>query len=118
MMRRVCIAVVPLAALIAMIVLFTTVPSMILTLLIFVLAGFFLVDVSSVDTQEFAAGLARTFHITPWTLLVPFVTGALVVFRLPSLAVLFVSALLGGVCALVLQGDVLRNCFRSLGFGE
>ena len=89
--------------------LLTTVPSMILTLLILVLAGFFLVDVSTVDTQEFVDGLARTFHITPWTLLVPVATGALVVFRLPSLAVLFVSALLGGVCALVLQGDVLLS---------
>ena len=89
--------------------LFTTVPSMTLTLIIFLAAGFFLVDASAVDVQGFTDGLATTFHITPWTLLVPVATGVLIALRLPSLAVLFVSALLGGVSAVVLQSDVLLS---------
>ena len=87
----------------------TTIPSMSLALAVFAVAGFFLVDASPVDTQGFAEGLSRTFHITPWTLLVPVVTGVLIALRLPSLAVMFVSALLGGVSALLLQGDVLLS---------
>ena len=89
--------------------LFTTIPSMTLTLVIFLVSGFFLVDASAVDVQTFSEGLSRTFHVTPWTLLVPVATGALIAFRLPSLAVLFISALLGGVSAVILQGDVLLS---------
>ncbi len=89
--------------------LFTTIPSMTLTLVIFLVAGFFLVDASAVDAQGFTDGLSRTFHVTPWTLLVPLATGVLIAFRLPSLAVLFIAALLGGVSAVVLQSDVLLS---------
>ena len=89
--------------------LLTTIPSMTLTLIIFLVAGFFLVDASAVDVQGFEEGLSRTFHITPWTLLVPIATGVLIALRLPSLAVLFISALLGGVSAVVLQSDVLLS---------
>ena len=79
--------------------LFTTIPSMTLTLIIFLVSGFFLVDASAVDVQTFSEGLSHAFHVSPWTLLVPVATGALIAFRLPSLAVLFISALLGGVSA-------------------
>ena len=89
--------------------LITTIPSMTLALVVFALAGFSLFDAAAVDTLGFSEGLSRTFNITPWTLLVPVVTGVLIALRLPSLAVLFISALLGGVSALVLQGDVLLS---------
>lgn len=89
--------------------LITTIPSMTLALIAFLAAGFFLVDAAAVDVQGFTEGLSRTFHITPWTLLVPLATGLLIALRLPSLAVLFISALLGGVSALVLQSDVLLS---------
>ncbi len=89
--------------------LFTTFPSMALALIIFLVAGFFLVDATAVNAQDFADGLSSTFHITPWTLLVPLATGVLIVLRLPSLAVLFLSALLGGVSAVILQSDVLLS---------
>jgi NhaC family Na+:H+ antiporter len=59
--------------------------------------------------QGFSEGLSRTFNITPWTLLVPVFTGVLIVLRLPSLAVLFFSALMGGVSAVVLERDVLLS---------
>ena len=89
--------------------LFTTIPSMTLTLVIFLVAGFFLVDASSVDVQGFSDGLSRAFHVTPWTLLVPLLTGVLIAFRLPSLVVLFISALMGGVSAVILQSDALLS---------
>ena len=89
--------------------LFTTVPSMTLALIVFLAAGFFHIEASAVDVQAFSEGLSRTFHVTPWTLLVPVAAGVLIAFRLPSLAVLFIAALLGGVSAVVLQGDVLLS---------
>ena len=89
--------------------LFTTIPSMTLALTVFLVAGFFLVDASAVDVQGFSQGLSRTFNITPLTLLVPLFTGLLIAFRLPSLSVLFFSALMGGVSAVLLQSDVLLS---------
>jgi NhaC family Na+:H+ antiporter len=89
--------------------LFTTMPSMALALVVFLVAGFFLADAAAVDVQGFSEGLSRTFNITPWTLLVPVFTGVLIVLRLPSLAVLFFSALMGGVSAVVLERDVLLS---------
>jgi NhaC family Na+:H+ antiporter len=89
--------------------LFTTIPSMTLTLIIFLVAGSFLADSAVADVEGFTEGLSRTFNITPWTLLVPVATGILIALRLPSLAVLFISALLGGVSAVILQSDVLLS---------
>ena len=88
---------------------FTTIPSMTLTLIIFLAAGFFFVEAATVDVQGFSEGLSRAFHVTPWTLLVPLATGILIALRLPSLAVLFISALLGGVSAVIWQSDVLLS---------
>ena len=66
-------------------------------------------DASEADVQSFTDGLSRAFNITPWTLLVPVATGVLIALRMPSLAVLFLSALAGGVSAVVLQSDVLLS---------
>ena len=88
---------------------FTTIPSMTLTLIIFLAAGFFFVEAATVDVRGFSEGLSRAFHVTPWTLLVPLATGILIALRLPSLAVLFISALLGGVSAVIWQSDVLLS---------
>ena len=89
--------------------LFTTIPSMTLALAIFLVAGFFLADSAAADVEGFTKGLYGTFNITPWTLLVPVATGILIALRFPSLPVLFISALLGGVSALLLQNDVLLS---------
>ena len=85
----------------------TTIPSMTLALLAYGVAGFFLVDASAVNAAEYVDGLERTFNITPWTLLVPVGTIVLIALRLPSLVVLFLSALMAGVSAMALEGDVL-----------
>ena len=89
--------------------LLTTVPSMLLALSVFLVAGLCMAGSAPADVQGYVTGLTRSFNVTPWTLLVPLATGVLIALRLPSLAVLFLSALLGGVSAVVLQGDVLLS---------
>ena len=89
--------------------LLTTVPSMLLALTVFLVAGLCMAGSSPTDVQGYVTGLSRTFNVTPWTLLVPLATGTLIVLRLPSLAVLFLSALMGGVSAIVLQSDILLS---------
>ena len=87
----------------------TTVPSLIITLIIFTVAGF---SHSANDTQhiaEVAAALNEKFVITPWLLVVPVVTGILIAKRVPSIITLFISTLLAGIFALMLQPDLLKE---------
>ena len=85
----------------------TTVPSMCITLVIFGIAGFFFMSEGEVHVQEYTEHLASTYNISLWTLLVPVLTGVMIARRVPSLITLFVSSLMAGVWALVLQPDIL-----------
>ena len=85
----------------------TTVPSMCLTLLIFAVAGFFFTSEGDVLVKEYTEHLDAAYNISLWTLLVPVVTAVMIAKKVPSLITLFASSLLAGVCALILQTDIL-----------
>ncbi len=85
--------------------LFTTIPSFLITLIIFSIAGFTMHVSTMTGIAEFAEGLRTTFHITPWLLLVPVVTGVMIAHRWPSLVVLFLATLIAAIVALIVQPD-------------
>ena len=86
----------------------TTAPSLLLSLAVFAAVGFCRSDVTAAaDAGKCVAGLSTVFDLSPWTLVVPVVTVGLILLRVPSLAVLFASALLAGGVALVLQRPAL-----------
>ncbi|HIU55540.1 MAG TPA: Na+/H+ antiporter NhaC [Candidatus Gallibacteroides avistercoris] len=87
--------------------LITTVPSLLITLVIFTVAGLNYHTASSEHIHQFAASLKDTFHITPWLLVVPVVTGVMIAFRLPSVITLFLSSVLAGVFLIVFQPHLL-----------
>lgn len=86
---------------------YTTVPSFLIALVIFFVTGLSNHAASAIDVSLFTEGLARTFNISLWTLLVPLVTALLIARRAPSLITLFLSSLMAGVVALVLQPHIL-----------
>lgn len=86
---------------------YTTTPSIIITLLIFLFAGFWYSSGDEVHIAEYTDGLSSKFNISYWTLLVPLITAVLIAKKVPSLITLFVSALVAGIMAVVLQEDVL-----------
>lgn len=86
----------------------TTIPTFAVTLVVFAVAGCFL-SVGTESAEHCVKGLSSVFVITPWSLLVPCATLALIVLRVPSLAVLFISALLAGLLALFLQRPLLLS---------
>lgn len=86
---------------------FTTIPTFLITLVIFFVTGIGGSGGVKVDVQQYIDGLSHTFHISLWTLLVPVLTGVLIARRVSSLIVLFVSSLMAGLVALVLQPHVL-----------
>lgn len=87
----------------------TTIPSFTLTLIIFAIIGFGEGNDSAVHVHQYTEGLSATFNISLWTLLVPVLTAVLIMRRVPSLIVLFLSALMAGVTALVLQPHILTQ---------
>lgn len=53
----------------------TTIPSLVITLVIFTVMGFACETSGTEQIAEFTASLNARFHITPWLLIVPVVTG-------------------------------------------
>lgn len=87
----------------------TTVPSLIITIIIFTVMGFSFKTNDTQQIAEFAAALNAKFTITPWLLIVPVVTGILIARRVPSVITLFLSTMLAGIFALIFQPDLLRE---------
>ncbi|MDR2497049.1 MAG: sodium:proton antiporter [Tannerellaceae bacterium] len=89
--------------------LFTTVPSITITLLIFLVAGFFHTPASPHTAGEYAAALQATFHISPWLLLAPLTVGILIARKTPALITLFAGAALAALLALIFQPRILHE---------
>lgn len=88
----------------------TTIPSLLISLLLFTIMG--LTHDNSSSTQEmqiFASGLEAKFNITPWLLLVPVITGILIARKVPSIITLLISTLLACVAAVIFQPDLVRE---------
>lgn len=87
--------------------LFTTVPSLIITLLLFTGMGFTHEAANMDSITLFTAALDAKFHITPWLLIVPIVTGILIARKVPSIVTLFISTALTVVFMLIFQPGLL-----------
>ncbi|MCR5817473.1 MAG: Na+/H+ antiporter NhaC [Prevotella sp.] len=87
----------------------TTMPAFLITLLLFTALGLGFNADDSVHVHQYTVGLSQKFNISLWTLLVPVLTAVLIVKRVPSLIVLFLSALMAGITAIVLQPHILTE---------
>ena len=87
----------------------TTTPSILITLIIFLVAGLGHGLDGALHVEQYTHGLANTFNISPWTLLVPIITGILIAKKVPSLIVLFASSIMAGITALILQPHILTQ---------
>lgn len=87
----------------------TTTPTFVITLVIFLFAGLGFDGMSELLIEQYTEGLDNTFNISLWTLVVPVLTGVLIARRVPSLIVLFLSSVMAGIMALVLQPHILTE---------
>ena len=85
----------------------TTTPTFLITCVIFFVAGLGNNGDAELQVSQYTEGLERTFNISLWTLLVPLLTGVLIARRVPSLIVLFLSSVMAGIVALILQPHIL-----------
>lgn len=88
---------------------YTTVPTITITIIIFLVAGFGKSNAGEIHVEEYTTGLASTFNISAWTLIVPLVTGILIARKVSSCIVLFASSIMAGITALILQPHILTQ---------
>jgi len=90
--------------------LYTTVPSMILTLLIFLIVGLnYDFSRAAIDVTEVKAAIGSSFNLSPWLFLVPVILIAVILLKVPPIPSLMTGTLLGALFAIIFQPDIIRN---------
>jgi len=88
----------------------TTVPSIIVTLIIFLFIGFFRTQEGSVtETASILAAINDKFYISGLLFIVPVVVVVMIVKKVPAIPALLAGTLLGGLFALIFQPDLVAE---------
>ncbi|MCD6347674.1 MAG: Na+/H+ antiporter NhaC, partial [Bacteroidales bacterium] len=88
----------------------TTGPTIIITLIIFLVWGFFYdFNESSTNVANVLNAIDSTFTITPWLFLVPVILIVIIIKKVPPLPALLAGTLLGVVFALIFQPDIVQQ---------
>ena len=85
----------------------TTVPSIIITLIVFLILGFFQNTTGAADTDILLSSIKESFTINLGLFLVPVLVIFLIIRKTPPLAALLAGTLLGGLFALIFQPDLV-----------
>ncbi len=83
--------------------LYTTIPSVSIALLVFLFLGFNADHTGNIDISDKLAAINSTFNISPLLFLVPAVVIFMIIRKTEPLVALMIGALLGGVAALIFQ---------------
>ena len=93
---------------------YTTVPSIVITLVIFTILGFSHSGSDSSLINEYTSVLDSKFNITPWLLIVPALTAVMIARRMPALIVLALSTATAAISAVIFQPDIIREIGASI----
>ena len=88
---------------------YTTLPSIIITIIIFLILGFFQNNSGAADTDILLTSIKESFTINLWLFIVPILVVFLIIKKTPPLAALLTGTLLGGLFALIFQPDIVTK---------
>ena len=89
---------------------YTTVPTLTLTLIIFLVIGFrYDFSTAAIDVENVKMAIEGTFNTSPLLFLVPVILLTVIILKVPPLPSLFIGTILGGVFAIIFQPDVVRS---------
>lgn len=94
--------------------LITTVPSITIAVIVFLVAGLICDSGNADDVQKFTSALEGRFNLTPWLLAVPVLTGVLIAKRVPPVITLFLSSLMAVIAGCIFQRGVYSEIDPSL----
>jgi NhaC family Na+:H+ antiporter len=88
----------------------TTIPTLAITLLIFLFIGFNLdIKNNAAGIQELLTAIQSKFYISPVLFIVPLIVIGLILKKVDAIPALFVGALLGGVAAIIFQPAIIQS---------
>lgn len=86
----------------------TTTPAMIIALTVYLIMGLTMNETSVSHNKELVEQLTQTFNISPWLLLAPVITCALIVMRVNVLITLAISTMLGIIGLVAFEPQVMN----------
>jgi len=88
---------------------YTTIPSIVITLIVFIALSLGLEVNGAVETASLNAAIQERFFISPILFIVPIVVVLMIVKKTPPLIALLLGTLLGGVVALIFQPSLVAS---------
>lgn len=99
----------------------TTIPSFVIALTVFLVMSLTHKVSDAAKVEEFSQAIAGTFHVSLWLMIVPVITGVLIVKKFPAIITLFMAALMAGVAAVFAQPGIIgqiAGCGATMSFLE
>ena len=87
----------------------TTIPTVIITLIILSLINLFTISSGPTDHQYLLKTIGNTFNITPLLFIVPLIVVFMIFKKTPPLIALFVGTVMGGIFAVIFQSSVING---------
>ncbi len=88
---------------------YTTIPTIVITLIIFIIIGLNLNVSGSPIIDDKLAAIDESFNISPWLFTVPVLVIVMIIKKTPPLIALIIGALLGGITAIIAQPDIIMK---------
>ena len=88
---------------------YTTIPSIVITLIVFIVLSLGLEVNGAVETESLNAAIQERFFISPILFIVPVIVVLMIVKKTPPLIALLAGTLLGGVVALIFQPSLVAS---------
>ena len=92
---------------------FTTIPSIVITLIVFFVLSLTQETTGTVDTESLMIAIREKFTINFWLFLVPTAVIILIIKKTPPVVALLIGTLLGGIFALIFQPAILLEINSS-----
>lgn len=87
--------------------LYTTTPTIIITLIVFIILGLNLDTTGEADTHLIIAAVNDALNVSPWLFIVPIIVIGLIIMKTSPLIALLIGTLLGGLAALIFQPEIV-----------
>jgi Na+:H+ antiporter, NhaC family len=93
---------------------YTTIPSICITLIIFLFLGLNLdTQTSADDISIIQNAINSKFNISIWLFSVPAIVIGLIIKKIPAIPALFIGTILGGIAAIVFQTEIITELGKS-----
>src|SRR5690554_3522124 len=89
--------------------LYTTIPSLVITILVFIILGLNIDTTGTANTQAILASVKESINVSPWLFLVPIIVIIMIVKKTPPLIALLLGVLLGAAAALIFQPEIVAS---------